>query len=73
MLDELLDELELLPHAASPSASNATPASAPILFLVTTSPLAGLRVEGRRVAVTLAGTVLRGSLLSAGAADVNIS
>jgi hypothetical protein len=43
-LDELLDELELLPHADRPSASNATLASAPILFLVTTSPLAGLRV-----------------------------
>jgi hypothetical protein len=44
-LDELLlEELELLPQAASPSVSNATLASAPILCLITTSPLAGLRV-----------------------------
>jgi hypothetical protein len=44
---ELLDELELLlPQAARPSASKATLASAPILFLITTSPLAGLRVHG---------------------------
>jgi hypothetical protein len=44
---ELLDELELLlPQAARPSASKATLASAPILFLITTSPLAGLRVYG---------------------------
>jgi hypothetical protein len=44
---ELLDELELLlPQAARPSASKATLASAPILFLITTSPLAGLRIYG---------------------------
>ncbi len=42
---ELLDVLELLPHAASPSASTIAPASAPNLVLITTSPLAGLRVE----------------------------
>jgi hypothetical protein len=41
--DDPLDELELLPHAARPRASIAALASAPILFLVTTSPLAGLR------------------------------
>jgi hypothetical protein len=40
---ELLEELELeLPHAARPNASTAQPASAPILFLITTSPLAGV-------------------------------
>jgi hypothetical protein len=38
---ELLEELEL-PHAARPNASTAAPASAPILFLITTSPLTGL-------------------------------
>ena len=40
-LVELLDvvELELEPHAARPSASSATPASVPILFLITASPL----------------------------------
>jgi len=38
LLVELLDELEL-PHAARPNASTAQPASAPILFLITTSPL----------------------------------
>jgi hypothetical protein len=42
---ELLEELEL-PHAARPNASTAQPASAPILFLITTSPLAGLSVAG---------------------------
>jgi hypothetical protein len=39
-LVELLDDVELLPHAARPSASTATLASAPILFLVTATPLA---------------------------------
>jgi hypothetical protein len=34
----LFDELEL-PHAARPNASDAQPASAPILFLITKSPL----------------------------------
>jgi hypothetical protein len=48
LLVELLDEveLELLPHAARPSASSTTPASAPIFVLITTSPLAGLHDDG---------------------------
>jgi hypothetical protein len=37
----VLGELEL-PHAARPNVSNAQLKSAPILFLITTSPLAGL-------------------------------
>ena len=41
---ELLDELEL-PHAARPNASAAQPTSAPILFLITASPLTGLIVD----------------------------
>jgi hypothetical protein len=35
-----------LPHAASPNASTAQPASALILFLITASPLAGLSFDG---------------------------
>ena len=57
----------VLPHAASPSASNAQPASAPILFLVTTSPLAGLRVDERRGREGLRAVGAGRSLLTAGA------
>jgi hypothetical protein len=79
LLDELLDELELelpdelellLPQAARPSASKATLASAPILFLITTSPLAGLRT--RRASEVSPGDS-QGSLLIREVADVNIS
>jgi hypothetical protein len=71
---ELLDELELLlPQAARPNESKATLASAPILFLITTSPLldyvsmdpAGVRGP--------AGSCAQRSLLIARSADVNIS
>jgi hypothetical protein len=44
---ELVEELEL-PHAARPNANIAQPASAPILFLITTSPLAGLSFDCAR-------------------------
>jgi len=47
-LAEPLDDLELLPHAARPSTSTATPANAPILLMTTTSPLAGLCEGGAR-------------------------
>ena len=36
VLAEPPDDVELLPQAASPSTSTATPASAPIWFLITT-------------------------------------
>jgi fermentation-respiration switch protein FrsA (DUF1100 family) len=72
LFDELLDELEL-PHAARPSASKATLASAPILFLVTTSPLAGLRVVGAGRADKAPADDARSSLLIARDRDVNIS
>jgi hypothetical protein len=39
-----VDDFELLPHAARPSASTTVPTSAPVLFLITASPLAGLLV-----------------------------
>jgi hypothetical protein len=44
VLLELVEELEL-PHAARPDASIAQPASAPNLFLITTSPSAGLSFD----------------------------
>jgi hypothetical protein len=61
LLDE--DEVELEPHAARPSASSTTPASAPILFLITASPLAGLLDDGIRGFRPAAGLVLRGKSL----------
>jgi hypothetical protein len=47
-----LEEFEL-PHAARPDASIAQLASAPNLFLITTSPLAGLSLTGSSVSVSL--------------------
>jgi hypothetical protein len=52
LADELVegvldDELEL-PHAARPNAAVAHAASAPNLFLITTSPLAGLSIQAHR-------------------------
>jgi hypothetical protein len=56
---ELLVELEL-PHAARPNASTAQPASALILFLITTSPLAGFSVDCARGAQFCAESACRG-------------
>jgi hypothetical protein len=72
VLDELLEELLELPHAARPNASTTQPASAPNLFLITTSPLAGLSDDVRARASTwsrVPGTVSS----AAGALHVNIS
>jgi hypothetical protein len=71
VLVELLEEFEL-PHAARPNASTTQPASAPNLFLITTSPLAGLSDDLRARASTwsrVPGTVSS----AAGALHVNIS
>jgi hypothetical protein len=58
---ELLDELELLlPQAARPSTSKATLKSAPILFLITTSPLAGLSLDCARGTQFYAESACRG-------------
>jgi hypothetical protein len=71
---ELLDELELLlPQAARPSESKATLMSAPILFLITTSPLAGFTYGWTRQASEVSPGDSQGSVLIAGRASVNIS
>jgi hypothetical protein len=81
-LDELLDELELelldelellLPHAARPSASTATLASAPILFLITTSPLLDYVSVVARQPSEVSPDRSQQSLLIARRVNVNIS
>jgi hypothetical protein len=58
----VLDDSEL-PHAARPSVSSAQLASAPIFFLITTSPLAGLSFDGAKWHAQSAGTACRGQSL----------
>jgi hypothetical protein len=70
---EVVEELEL-PHAARPNASIAQPVSAPNLFLITASPLAGLSVDGAYDARSSAWSACHPRVFStAGGLYVNIS
>jgi hypothetical protein len=63
LVELVVELLELeLPHAARPTASIAQPASAPNLFWITTSPLAGLSLTARLRAFRLSGPTQRESV-----------